>query len=933
VWAARRRSGTVALVAAIAEVEMSDSSTRPEQRTGVGREPFFRAKVTIPPLPSQFVWRPRIVKLIADGVRGPFTLVTGPPGSGKTLAIAEWAANTSQRVAWVTLAASDNRPEYFWSHVVSALRQAGAALSDAAASLARGEPVGSTFLLQLAQELPISNPPIVLVFDDLHLVTEPATLAGLSLVLRNAKAGLSVIAASRIDPLLPLRAYRRAGELTEIRGQDLAFTLSEADLLMAHHGVTLSADTLKGLTQRTEGWAAGLRLAALSMSAHPDPETLAKNIFAEDSGVAGYLIQEVFDPQPGAVRELLLSTSILDRVSADIAAEMIGDKRADAALSKLAGSSKFVVPLGDGWYRYHNALRDMLRLKLRREDPGRLAELHRRAARWYAQAGDLSDALRHAGEADDGEPTLQIDESAAQEDAGNKGNMATWPPWSTISSLPHGQVTEPPGPSGSALPSRPGPDRYLIGELPSRVTVGRELSLIVSIATELPDAGLAAVLLTGLEVGPEGAQVTLIVRQDAGLVPLGELQETVTVPQHGDCSPIRFAFRARAVGLSRVRVTAWLGGKFLAALRFEVSVESENAVGDTERRGTPIGPLRADPGEVTLQVHFDGTIYSFQLLSQKYLFGPVVAKSLTEDPGQAVERTVAMLRRMAADTSGYTPALAARWVRETGTGLWRDLVPDVIKEQFWQLRNSITSFNIACEDDTMPWELLYPLTRADDAGFLVEQFPVLRRVYGQCRSDRILIGDTQYVVPPGPPGNAQEEVAAICRIFGQSAGSVITNLADLLDLLDAGRMGLLHFACHNTFSLESGGSSIKMVGGAFVPQLLNSAVARHCLADRSPLIFINACRSAGVSPQYTQMMGWASQFMAAGAGAFLGTLWPVRSSQASQFAEAFYTALVDGADLGQASLTARQETKDDADPTWLAYSAYGDPAAVGASEL
>jgi Protein kinase domain/CHAT domain/Tetratricopeptide repeat len=492
---------------------------------------------------------------------------------------------------------------------------------------------------------------------------------------------------------------------------------------------------------------------------------------------------------------------------------------------------------------------------------------------------------------------------------------------------------ESPRPGGVSQAPRPEPARYLVGEMQSRVRAGAEVSLIVSITTKSPEPGLAATPLPGLVPGPKGVQVTLVVRPDTELLALGELQQVVTVPPHGDSQPVRFAFRARAVGLSRIRLTAWLGGTFLAELRLDVSVESERPMADNQRRSTPIGAMQADPGEVTLQVHTDGARYSFQLLSQRYLFGPVVAKSLTEEPGQAVGRTVAMLRKMAGDVSGYTPALAARWVRETGTGLWQDLVPKSIQDQYWQLRDSITSFTIACEDDTVPWELLYPLTPTDDAGFLVEQFPVLRRIYDQCRTHRVLVGEARYVVPPGSPANAQDEVDAVSRILGQPADSAITDLADLLDLLDAGSTGLLHFACHNTFSLEAGGSAIKMVGGALVPQLLNSAVGRRCLAARSPLIFVNACRSAGVSAEYTQMMGWASQFMAAGAGAFLGTLWPVRSSRASMFAEAFYAALVAGADLGRASLAARQATKDDADPTWLAYTVYGDPAALGVSDF
>jgi ubiquitin-like protein Pup len=441
--------------------------------------------------------------------------------------------------------------------------------------------------------------------------------------------------------------------------------------------------------------------------------------------------------------------------------------------------------------------------------------------------------------------------------------------------------------------SRPAaePDRYLVGELPGRVRAGAELSLIVSITTRSPEPGLAAAALAGLSPGPTGTDVTVVIQPDAGLVAVGDLQQTVTVPPRGDCPPIRFAFRARTVGLSRIRVTAWLGGTFLAELRLEVSVESDVPVADSQRRSAPMSQLRADAGEVTLQVHYDGARYSFQLLSQRYLFGPVIAESLTEQPGQAVERTVAMLRKMAADAAGYSPALAARWVRETGTGLWQDLVPRSIQDQFWQLRDSITSFTIACADDAVPWELLYPLTRTDDAGFLVEQFPVLRRVFNQGRAHRVPLGDARYVVPPGSPDNAQQEVAAVRRVLGQPGDSTIGDLSDLLDLLDAGTAGLLHFACHNTFSLEAGGSSIRMAGGAFVPQLLNSAVARRRLADRSPLVFVNACRSAGVAAEYTRMMGWAGQFMAAGAGAFIGTLWPVRSTRASQYAEAFYAAL------------------------------------------
>ena len=161
---------------------------------------------------------------------------------------------------------------------------------------------------------------MTLVVDDLHLLTEPRLLDGLDFVLRNVGPGLRLVVSSRMDPLLPLHRYRLAGELAEIRASDLAFSTAEAGLLLAQHGSTLSADSLECLTRRTEGWAAGLRLAAISMDTHPDPDQFVKELITEDSALTGYLVEEVLDAAPPEVREVLLATSILEQVSADAAA-------------------------------------------------------------------------------------------------------------------------------------------------------------------------------------------------------------------------------------------------------------------------------------------------------------------------------------------------------------------------------------------------------------------------------------------------------------------------------------------------------------------------------------------------------------------------------------------------------------------------------------
>jgi hypothetical protein len=211
-----------------------------------------------------------------------------------------------------------------------------------------------------------------------------------------------------------------------------------------------------------------------------------------------------------------------------------------------------------------------------------------------------------------------------------------------------------------------------------------------------------------------------------------------------------------------------------------------------------------------------------------------------------------------------------------------------------------------------------------DDGFMVEQFPVLRRVFGQQRCHRMSIEPTTYVVSGHAPANARQEIDALTPLIG--AAGVVAELDALLDLVDGG-CGPLHFVCHNSFT-NDGGSSIAMNGGPFVPGLLNSAMVGHSLAARRPLVFLNACRTAGTAPEYSRMTGFAQQFMAAGAGAFVGTLWPVRSDSATVFAQAFYTLLHNGEPLGRAAMLARRTAiRDEPDPTWLAYTVYGDPHA------
>ena len=462
--------------------------------------------------------------------------------------------------------------------------------------------------------------------------------------------------------------------------------------------------------------------------------------------------------------------------------------------------------------------------------------------------------------------------------------------------------------------------------------IGREFSLIVEIRGAPARRGQRGFPFS-LLADRRGTPLWVIVRVEPGMEILGDSEETMRVWPDRDSSPVRFGLRALAPGTHTVRVGAWSGGTFVGEVSLQTSAAEDRVDAGPRRASASIDAGRRGAGEATLLVEVENGRYAFRWLTDGFLSSRTLAEPLAGPPDVAVARTVDTLRRIVQQQSGYSTANARRWVTETGVGLWQDLVPDPIKDQFWQLRRKTRALYIACSDDWMPWELLYPRARKRDEGFLVQQFPVLRQVPDRHHSPRVRLDGAHCVVPPSSPSNAKDEADAVRRTL-HAAGVTrvsdhdIDSLDDLLDTLDSGSAGLLHFACHNGYSVEGGGSFIRMAGGNFVPALLNSIRTDGTLARRSPLIFLNACRSAGIAPYYTRMMGWAEQFMSAGAGAFIGTLWPVETTKAATFAEVFYAALLAGESLGAAGLKARRTIEDPADPSWLAYTIYGNPNAV-----
>jgi LuxR family maltose regulon positive regulatory protein len=313
------------------------------------------------------------------------------------------------------VAPEDNGPGVFWTYVLESLRRHGLAAQDDVGSPARPGDVDHSLLTRLAAELSGRDEPLVLVLDEFDRVgTSTEVAEELQFVLRHADSGLRLLIISRTEPLLPLHRYRAAGEVTDIRSADLAFRPEETAELLGRHGLYLSDDGIRALTERTAGWAAGLRLCTLAAQGADDPETFLKDFEAGQSTLADFLLAEVLDTQPTETQDLLLRTSILEQIHPDLANTLTGGDDAEAILAGLQRANAFVEAIGHSWYRLHPLFCEILQVHLRVRHPGLESELHRRAARWLSEAGLLTEALPHAAEAGDWElaATRFVDELA-----------------------------------------------------------------------------------------------------------------------------------------------------------------------------------------------------------------------------------------------------------------------------------------------------------------------------------------------------------------------------------------------------------------------------------------------------------------------------------------------------------------------------------------
>jgi LuxR family maltose regulon positive regulatory protein len=364
-----------------------------------GQDGLLATKLHVPRPQPGFVPRRRLVEALGEGLARGRVLVCAPAGSGKTALLADWARGGGRPVAWLGLDDGDSDPARFWRYLVVALDGARPGLAERVGPPPPGSSEG--LVMALVNELAADPGPdeVLLVLDDYHLVDSGPVHSSVAFLLENLPPGLHVVVSSRSDPPLPLARLRARGQLAELRAADLRFTGEEAAALLGEAaGPDLPDAAVAALTARTEGWAAGLQLAGLSLRGQPDKAGFVAAFSGSHRFVLDYLADEVLERQDEQVRAFLLETSVLERLTGELCDAVTGRAGSQAMLQEIERAGLFLVPLDEvrGWWRYHHLFADLLRARLRAEQPGRIQALHRAAAVWCEEHDLADDAVRHA---------------------------------------------------------------------------------------------------------------------------------------------------------------------------------------------------------------------------------------------------------------------------------------------------------------------------------------------------------------------------------------------------------------------------------------------------------------------------------------------------------------------------------------------------------
>ncbi len=379
------------------------SAAAPRGAAVSGQDVLLATKLHVPRPQPGFVPRPRLVEALGEGLARRLILVCAPAGSGKTALLADWAPSDHRPVAWLSLDAADNDPVRFWRHTVAALDRARPGIGERV-GLLLGPPAPASFeglVTALINDLAAQpgDGEVLLVLDDYHLIDARPVHASLAFLLEHLPPGLHLVLASRADPPLPLARLRAGGQLAELRTADLRFSAEEAAALLRESaGADLPAAAVAALAARTEGWVAGLQLAALSLAGQADPAGFVAAFSGSHRYVLDYLAEEVLDRQQEELRTFLLETSLLERLSGGLCDAVTGRTDSRAMLERVEQAGLFLVPLDEvrGWWRYHHLFADLLRARLQQQRPGQVPALHRAAAAWCEEHGLADDAVRHA---------------------------------------------------------------------------------------------------------------------------------------------------------------------------------------------------------------------------------------------------------------------------------------------------------------------------------------------------------------------------------------------------------------------------------------------------------------------------------------------------------------------------------------------------------
>ncbi len=363
--------------------------------------PILATKLYIPRLRPNVVSRPRLLELLNEGLHRKLTLIAAPAGFGKTTLVSEWVEGIERPTAWLSLDEGDNDPTRFLTYLAAASQTIAPNIGEGVLGVLQSSqpPPPEAMLTALLNEITTLPDHFVLVLDDYHVIDAKPVDQALTYLVEHLPPQMHLVIATREDPQLPLARLRARGHLIELRAADLRFTASEAAAFLNQvMGLSLSAADIARLSDRTEGWIAGLQLAALSMQGHQDVPGFIRAFAGDHRYILDYLVEEVLQRQPAPVRSFLLQTAILDRLHGPLCDAVTGQAEGNARLEALERGNFFVVPLDDKrhWYRYHHLFAEVLSAHLMAEQPDQVSALHRRASEWYEQHGSAADAIRHA---------------------------------------------------------------------------------------------------------------------------------------------------------------------------------------------------------------------------------------------------------------------------------------------------------------------------------------------------------------------------------------------------------------------------------------------------------------------------------------------------------------------------------------------------------